>query len=85
MSENAQHIARVINQLLAKREATSSICPSEVARALSADETTWRALMPNVRQVAADMQDAGRLRITRGEAVVERATLDDGPIRLRRI
>lgn len=51
---------------------------------MSDDEATWRGLMPTVRAVAAAMQAAGRVRITRGDETVTPATLDHGPIRLRR-
>jgi hypothetical protein len=84
MPAEDQRIERLILDLLGKRSASSSICPSEVARAMSDDEATWRGLMPNVRAVAAAMQAAGRVRITRGDEVVTPATLDHGPIRLRR-
>ena len=84
MAMTDKTIARLTLQLLARRAAHASICPSEVARALSDDEATWRAAMPRVRAVAADLQDAGTLRITRGNAAVTRDELSDGPIRLRR-
>jgi len=77
-------IAQTILQLLGERAHAASICPSEVARALEDDEAAWRALMPRVRDVAADLQDADRLRITRGSAVLARDELEGGPIRLRR-
>ena len=84
MTAENQRIERLILDLLGKRDASSSICPSEVARAMSDDEATWRGLMPKVRKVAARLQDAGQLRITRGDETVTSATLDHGPIRLRR-
>jgi Protein of unknown function (DUF3253) len=71
-------------RLLAQRAATSSICPSEVARALAPDEAAWRALMPQVREVAQSMSDANRVRITRGGAPVARADLHHGAVRLSR-
>lgn len=77
-------IAQAMLQLLGERAHAASICPSEVARALEDDEAAWRALMPRVRAVAADLQDAGRLRITRGNEVLGRNELEGGPIRLRR-
>jgi len=77
-------ISRTILQLLGERTPSASICPSEVARALEEDEPAWRALMPKVRAVAADLQDAGRLNITRGSAVLTRNEIEGGPIRLRR-
>ena len=66
------------------RAADSSICPSEVARALQSDDAAWRTLMPQVREVAATMRDAGRLRITRGGNDVPGDSLHRGAIRLAR-
>jgi hypothetical protein len=77
-------IAQEIVRQLSRRAAESSICPSEVARALQSDEAAWRALMPQVREVAAVMRDAGRLRITRGGVEVPSDTLHSGAIRLVR-
>lgn len=52
-----------------------SFCPSEVARGLAED---WRPLMPEIRRMAATMED---IRATRhGEDVL--ATSPGGPIRL---
>ncbi|MCU0952366.1 MAG: DUF3253 domain-containing protein [Burkholderiaceae bacterium] len=79
-------ITQAIEALLAARAADASICPSEVARHLRADQ--WRPLMPAVRRVAATMARDGRLRITQGGAELSpQAVLDGavrGPIRLRR-
>jgi Protein of unknown function (DUF3253) len=77
-------IAQEIVRQLSRRAADSSICPSEVARALESDEAAWRALMPRVREVAAALRDAGRLRITRGGVVVPDDALHRGAIRLAR-
>ncbi len=77
-------IAQEIVRQLSRRAATSSICPSEVARALQRDEAAWRALMPHVREVAAAMRDARRLRITRGGVDVPNDALHRGAIRLAR-
>lgn len=77
-------IAAEILDQLARRAADSSICPSEVARALADDESAWRALMPRVREVAAALRDEGRLRITRGGIDVAPAALHRGVIRLAR-
>jgi hypothetical protein len=77
-------IAQEIVRQLSRRTAESSICPSEVARALQSDEAAWRALMPQVREVAAVMRDAGRLRITRGGVEAPSDTLHSGAIRLVR-
>ena len=81
-----EQIAQAIEALLAARAACSSICPSDAARRLRADE--WRPLMPAVRRVAATLARAGRLRITQGTRDVSPQEIDSGtlrgPIRLRR-
>lgn len=77
-------IAQEIVRQLRRRAADSSICPSEVARALQGDEAAWRALMPRVREVAAAMRDKGRVRITRGGVTVQSGDLHRGAIRLAR-
>jgi Protein of unknown function (DUF3253) len=77
-------IAQEIVRQLSRRAADSSICPSEVARALQSDEAAWRALMAQVREVAAAMRDAGRLRILRGGVDVPSHALHRGAIRLAR-
>jgi hypothetical protein len=82
--EMSQEIAQEIVRQLSLRAATSSVCPSEIARALRGDEATWRALMPQVREVAASMRDEGRLRITRGGVDVPNTALHHGAIRLAR-
>ena len=81
-SENDRVIADMINEMLSARAATSSICPSEVARALESDEAAWRELMPEVRRVAAKLASQGKLRVTRGDDIVD-AESEGGPIRLR--
>lgn len=75
-------IAEAISALLASRDASASICPSEVARAL-VPGTGWRALMPRVRSAAATMVASGALKVTRGAKSVS-ALSRGGPIRLRR-
>lgn len=56
----------------------STLCPSEVARALSTD---WRALMPEVRRVAQDLAGQGRIAVTQRGRPVDAKTAK-GPIRL---
>ncbi len=67
-----------IANLVALRGAGKTICPSEVARALAED---WRPLMPDVREVAADMAKRGVLSVTQEGAQVD-ALKARGPIRL---
>lgn len=73
-------LERTILDLLGKRAATSSICPSDVARAVGGD--VWRDLMDDTRRVAWRLADVGRVRITQGDETVDRATVR-GPIRIR--
>jgi hypothetical protein len=77
-------IAARIVELLRQRAPTSSICPSDVARALADDEPTWRALMQPVRDASAALARSGCIVITRGTDRVDPADIDHGPIRLRR-
>lgn len=79
-----EDIASEIVRQVSRRAVDSSICPSEVARALQSSAAGWRKLMPQVREVAAAMRDAGRLRITRGGADVPSDALHRGAIRLAR-
>nr|WP_081536020.1 DUF3253 domain-containing protein [Rhodovulum sp. P5] len=61
-----------------RRGPSATVCPSEVARALSPD---WRPLLPRLRQVAAKLKAEGRLRAyQRGTPVDPLAAR--GPIRL---
>jgi hypothetical protein len=78
-----ERIAAAIFALLAARAADGTICPSEVARALAGDEPAWRALMPEVRRVAAALAQAGSLRVTQLGDEVD-ALAARGPIRLGR-
>jgi hypothetical protein len=80
-----QAIEAAIVHLLQQRAPTSSICPSDVARHLHPhDEAAWRALMPQVREVAATLRDKGHLRITRGGKDVAPQDVHHGAIRLAR-
>ncbi len=56
-------IAAAILELVSARGAGKTICPSEAARAV--DPEHWRGLMKQVRAVAADLADEGRIRVTR--------------------
>ena len=74
-------IEQTIVGLLKKRRPESSLCPSEVARAIEPDD--WRPLMPRVRAVAARLGAEERIRATQGARDVD-ALAARGPIRLRR-
>jgi len=75
-------IEAAIGELLARRAAGRTICPSEAARALDADG--WRQRMDEVRSVAFAMADRGELEVTQRGEVVDGRTAR-GPIRLRRV
>mgnify|MGYP003524754265 CR=1 FL=1 len=77
-------IAAEIVRQLSRRATDSSICPSEVARALHSDAAAWRALMPQVRDVAVVMRNAGRVRITQRGFDVPDDAVHRGAIRLAR-
>lgn len=74
-----ERIATTIRKLLRKRGAGKSICPSEVARAL--DPGRFRALMPDVRRVAASLVDAREIVATQKGKPVDLHTVR-GPVRL---
>lgn len=59
-----------------------SICPSEAARALETEDAAWRALMPDIRRVAARLAEQGLIEATQRGAPVD-AERARGPIRLR--
>lgn len=68
--------------LLDRRQAGATVCPSEVARALR-PRGDWRALMPRVREVAHALAQQGEVEATRAGSKVD-ALAGGGPIRLRR-
>lgn len=73
-------IEATILDLLSQRADTSSICPSDAARAVGGDD--WRDLMDDTRRVAARLVSEGRVQITQGGEVVDPAEAR-GPIRIR--
>ena len=77
-----QALETAIFALLAKRKSGSTICPSDAARAVYPAAAQWRAAMPAVRTVAAQLVAQGRLVVTQGGKVVDIQTAK-GPIRLR--
>ena len=71
-----------ILELLAARAATSTICPSDAARAVG--DENWRDLMEPARRAARRLVDAGEVQITQGGSVVDPSTAK-GPIRIRKV
>lgn len=62
---------------------TTTVCPSEAARAVG-DEGGWRELMEPARRAARRLVAAGEVEITQGGHVVDPSTAR-GPIRIRRV
>ena len=82
-----------LDRLLSSRTQPKTICPSEVARALSPDElkaaeaSEWRSLMPTIREMLWDLRSNGEVEILqKGEPILEGTRLQDlkGPIRARK-
>ncbi|TKA72153.1 hypothetical protein B0A55_08362 [Friedmanniomyces simplex] len=89
-------LARHLADFLAKRQPPKTFCPSEVARALTADElrdlgcSEWRDAMPGIRQLAwewREREQGGGVEILQKGVVLGREVgVEDvrGPVRLRR-
>jgi Protein of unknown function (DUF3253) len=75
-------LENAIFTLLAQRQRGASICPSDAARAVYPTADQWRAAMPWVRALAAQLANQGRLVVTQGGKIVDIDTAK-GPIRLR--
>lgn len=80
MSGTDLRIEQKIKELLDARAWDATICPSDVARAMS--ENDWRDLMEPVRKAARRLVDAGEVEITQKGSVVDPSTAK-GPIRIR--
>ena len=79
-----------LTRLLSARTFPKTLCPSEVARALSPAELTacnvtgWRDLMDDVRALAWDMRERGEVEVLQGGVVFERERGEiRGPMRIR--
>ncbi|KAK4692630.1 hypothetical protein P7C71_g4607, partial [Lecanoromycetidae sp. Uapishka_2] len=84
----------IVERLLSSRDYPKTICPSEVPRALTADQlkqlgvSEWRELMSEVRELLWDMRQRGQVEILqKNSPVPDGIELKDvrGPIRARRI
>ena len=76
------NIKEALLAIIHQRGPLANACPSEVARRLSPD--AWRALMPQVRAVAAQLAQTGLLEIAQGGNAVSPQGPWRGPIRFRR-
>lgn len=77
-----RRLEETILALLERRAPTSTICPSDAARAVG-DQDGWRDLMEPARQAAGRLVAAGEVEVTQGGEVVDLATAT-GPVRIRR-
>ncbi|WP_440708054.1 DUF3253 domain-containing protein [Herbiconiux sp. YIM B11900] len=80
-TETDARLRETIGELLDARAPTSSICPSDAARAVGGDD--WRDLMDAARAAAQHLVERGEVEITQHGEVVHLATVR-GPIRIRR-
>lgn len=95
VSDVDQQLEDAILELLERRPASATICPSEAARAVAggsdgggtsagkADEA-WRALMEPARRAARRLVERDLVEITQKGKVVDPSTAR-GPIRIRRV
>ena len=83
VSDVDQRLQQTILDLLDARAPTSTICPSDAARAVGTADG-WRELMEPARQAAQKLVVAGQVEITQSGKVVDLATAR-GPIRIRRV
>jgi len=81
VDETGTRLERRILELLGRRAADASICPSEAAR--SVDPEGWRDLMPEAREAAGRLAAAGSVEVMQGGEVVDVRSAR-GPVRVRR-
>lgn len=81
LDDTDRRLERTIDELLDARALSSSICPSDAARAIGGD--AWRDLMEPARRAARRMVARDEVEITQGGNVVDPSTAK-GPIRIRR-
>ena len=79
---SSARIERQILDLVEARGRGRTICPSEVARALEADEDAWRRLMKPVRRAAIRLAEDGRIEILKKGKRIEPDNVR-GVVRLR--
>jgi hypothetical protein len=90
--EKKELILRLLRDLAGKRAWPKTICPSEVARALSREELeqlgvqNWRDVMNDVREVVWELRGGGEVEVLqKGVVLGDNVKLGDvrGPIRIR--
>jgi hypothetical protein len=79
---NIEAITAVLLRITAERGPEKSLCPTDVARAVSTEN--WRPLLGAVRKVAADLARQGKIEILRKGKPINPDEMR-GVIRLRAI
>lgn len=80
--ESTQRWGDAILSMLAERDATASVCPSEVARRFAPG--AWRSCMDEVRAAARRLAAKGDVAITQRGRELDAEAEFHGPIRIRR-
>ncbi len=80
--QRVQQLRDVILNILGKRRAGSTCCPSEAPRQLCPED--WRPMMDMTRQAAKELVQDGKIEVTQKGQVVDISNVK-GPIRLRMI
>lgn len=75
-----ERLRAAILALACARGAESSTCPSDAARAVTAD---WRPLLPRARELARDLALSGQVQLTQRGHVLNPDSEWQGPIRIR--
>jgi hypothetical protein len=79
--DTEQRLRSAILEMARERGPSSSICPSDAARAVGDDG--WRDLMDQAREIARDLAREGRVEITQRGSVLDPDADWRGPIRIR--
>jgi hypothetical protein len=82
MTDHEAIAAEILRQTT-ERGPAKSICPSEVARALAAEEDAWRRLLGPVRATAIRLAREGQVEVLRKGKPVDPEAGIRGVIRLR--
>ena len=80
--QHSEKIATTILSTAIQRGTEKSTCPSEIARMLFPDD--WRKHMQEVREVAIDLHNKGRVVITQKGIPVD-VTDIKGPVRIKMV
>ena len=78
---SAQRLRATILELARQRGPSSSICPSDAARAVGGEN--WRDLMDDARDIARQLARDGEVEITQKGSVLDPDSQWKGPIRIR--